>query len=132
MIVAFATSEQVAHLTSDDRLLVDALTEHGVWAEAAVWNEAAVDWEMYAAVVIRSTWDYHLRLDEFLAWLDRLERLNVKVFNAPSLVRWNSEKGYLRDLADRGIPIVPRAGWSAASVCPLRRFCARPVGRRSS
>jgi len=107
MIVAFATSEQVAHLTSDDRVLVDALTEHGVWAEAAVWNEAAVDWEMYAAVVIRSTWDYHLHLDEFLAWLDRLERLNVKVFNAPSLVRWNSEKGYLRDLADRGIPIVP-------------------------
>jgi glutathione synthase/RimK-type ligase-like ATP-grasp enzyme len=107
MIIALATSEQVARLTSDDRLLVDELAERGVWAEAAVWNEAAVNWEMYAAVVIRSTWDYHLRLGEFLAWLERVESLGVKVYNAPSLVRWNSEKGYLRDLADRGIAIVP-------------------------
>jgi glutathione synthase/RimK-type ligase-like ATP-grasp enzyme len=107
MIIAMATSEKVADLTDDDRLLVDALSAKGVRSEAAIWNDDALDWEKYSAVVIRSTWDYHLRLDEFLAWLDRLESLEVKVFNAPSLVRWNTEKGYLRDLSDRGIAIVP-------------------------
>ena len=107
MLIALATSENVADLTDDDRLLVDALEAKGVRSEAATWNDEALDWRQYSAVVIRSTWDYHLRLDEFLAWLDRLERLEVKVFNAPALVRWNAEKGYLRDLADRGVAIVP-------------------------
>jgi glutathione synthase/RimK-type ligase-like ATP-grasp enzyme len=106
-VIGLATSEQVAYLTSDDRLLVEALAANGVDAEPAIWNDDAVNWEKYSAVVIRSTWDYHLYLDEFLAWLDRLESLEVKVFNAPSLVRWNTEKGYLRDLSDRGIAIVP-------------------------
>ncbi|MEO8333542.1 MAG: hypothetical protein ABI664_01120 [bacterium] len=105
--VGLVTSEQVAHLTSDDRLLVEALAAEDVRSEAAIWTDDAVNWEKYWGVVIRSTWDYHLRLDEFLAWLDRLESLDVKVFNAPALVRWNAEKGYLRDLADRGIATVP-------------------------
>jgi glutathione synthase/RimK-type ligase-like ATP-grasp enzyme len=106
-LIALATSEKVAHLTNDDRLLVQALSASGVRSEAAVWNDDALDWEKYSAVVIRSTWDYHLRLDEFLAWLDRLESLDIRVLNAPALVRWNAEKGYLQDLADRGIAIVP-------------------------
>ncbi|MDB4893234.1 MAG: hypothetical protein JWL61_5089 [Gemmatimonadetes bacterium] len=106
-VIALATSAKVADLTDDDRLLVAALAASGVRSEPAIWNDDALDWEKYAAVVIRSTWDYHLHLDEFLAWLDRLESLDVRVVNAPSLLRWNAEKGYLRDLADRGIAIVP-------------------------
>ena len=106
-LIAFATSAKVPDLTDDDRLLVSALAARGVASEPAIWNDDALDWERYSAVVIRSTWDYHLHLDEFLAWLDRLESLDVRVVNAPSLVRWNAEKVYLRDLADRGIAIVP-------------------------
>ena len=106
-LFALATSEKVPDLTDDDRLLVDALAASGVRSEPAIWNHDALNWEKYSAVVIRSTWDYHLRLDEFLAWLDRLESLDLKVFNSPALVRWNAEKGYLRDLADRGVAIVP-------------------------
>ncbi len=106
-VIALATSAQVPDLTDDDRLLVNALAAGGARSDPAIWNDDALDWEEYSAVVIRSTWDYHLRLDEFLAWLDCLERLDVRVVNAPSLVRWNAEKGYLRDLADRGIVTVP-------------------------
>lgn len=43
-----------------------------------------------AAVVIRSAWDYHLALDDYRAWLDRLDP--ARTFNAPDLVRWNLEK----------------------------------------
>lgn len=98
---------KVPELTDDDRLLAQALAAAGVSAEPAVWNDAAQDWTRYSAVVIRSTWDYHLKHDEFLAWLDRLEAARVQVLNPPVLVRWNSQKGYLRDLAERGIEIVP-------------------------
>ncbi|MEO5818417.1 MAG: hypothetical protein ABIT20_24310 [Gemmatimonadaceae bacterium] len=118
-MIALATSEQVAHLTSDDRLFVEALEADGVHAEAAIWTDDTVNWEKYSAVVIRSTWDYHLRLDEFLAWLDRLEGLRVQVYNAPSLVRWNTEKGYLRDLATRGVAIVPTRWVERGASTPL-------------
>lgn len=149
MIVALATSAKVANLTDDDRLLVDALAACGVRSEPAIWNDDALNWEKYSAVVIRSTWDYHLRLDEFLAWLDRLESLDVHVMNAPSLVRWNAEKGYLRDLADRGVEIVPtrwvergerisladilrETGWSDVVVKPSVSASAHQTWRMSA
>ena len=149
MIFGFATSAKVPDLTDDDRLLVEVLAGRGVRVEPAIWNDDALDWEKYAAVVIRSTWDYHLHLDEFLAWLDRLEGLDVKVFNAPSLVRWNAEKGYLRDLADRGIAIVPtrwvergektsladvirETGWSEVVVKPAVSASAHQTWRMSA
>jgi glutathione synthase/RimK-type ligase-like ATP-grasp enzyme len=106
-LVALATSIKVPQLTDDDRLLVRALAAAGVGAQPAVWNDAAQDWTRYSTVIIRSTWDYHLMHDEFLAWLERLEAQGVQVLNQPALVRWNSQKGYLRELAERGIEIVP-------------------------
>lgn len=72
-----------------------------------MWDSADSRWEQFAAVVIRSCWDYHTRLAEFTRWLDRLERAGVPVSNPPALLRWNADKVYLRDLAARGIPIVP-------------------------
>jgi len=56
-----------------------------------------------AAVVIRSTWDYHQGLDDYRAWLDRLDA--SRVFNAPDLVRWNLDKAYLLELGARGAPL---------------------------
>jgi len=57
--------------------------------------------------VIRSCWDYHTRLEEFTRWLDRVTALGLPIWNPPALLRWNADKVYLRDLAGRGIPIVP-------------------------
>ena len=107
MLVAFATSSKVPDLTSDDRLLVDALSARGVAGEPAVWNDPAAEWRRFGAVIIRSTWDYHLFPDAFAAWLDVLESASVPVWNPPSLVRWNAEKTYLRDLSARGVAVVP-------------------------
>jgi glutathione synthase/RimK-type ligase-like ATP-grasp enzyme len=56
-----------------------------------------------SAVVIRSTWDYHQALDDYRAWLDRLD--GSRVFNAPDLVRWNLDKAYLLELGARGAPL---------------------------
>ena len=104
---AFATSSKVPALTADDRLFVDALAARGVRAEPAIWDDPAQRWSGYEAVVIRSCWDYHLKHDEFLAWLDGLVRAGVRVLNAPTLVRWNSEKSYLREISALGIAVVP-------------------------
>ena len=36
---------------------------------AAVWDNLGVDWARFELVVLRSTWDYAERRDEFLAWV---------------------------------------------------------------
>jgi hypothetical protein len=54
-------------------------------------------------VIIRATWDYIDRLDEFLDWASRVRNL----LNAPAVVAWNTDKRYLADLAEAGVPTVP-------------------------
>lgn len=101
--VALATCAEVPELDEDGPALVAALRERGVEPVAAVWDDPAVDWGRFELVVLRSTWDYAERRDEFLAWIDRLPR----VVNPPVVVRWNSDKAYLGELAAAGVPVVP-------------------------
>jgi len=105
--ILLATCESIPNLTEDDRELISPLAERGIEAEAATWSDPQVNWSSAAGVVIRSCWDYHLRLDEFLAWIGRLEESGLSVWNTPSTLRWNCNKSYLRDLEQKGIAIVP-------------------------
>lgn len=123
-LVALATYATRPDLTDDDRLLVPALAELGATSTAAAWSDPDVDWSAFDAVVIRSCWDYHLRPDAFLEWIARLESNGVVVINSPSLLRWNLEKTYLRELGDRGITVLPTrwfARGEAVSLENLRR-----------
>ncbi|MFD6184683.1 RimK family alpha-L-glutamate ligase [Streptomyces goshikiensis] len=87
-------------------VLIAALRERGVDAAAADWDDAGFDWAAQDAVVIRSTWDYTERLPEFLAWASRVAA--VTALHSPAeVVRWNSDKTYLAELAAAGVPTVP-------------------------
>lgn len=105
--IALATCAAHPTLNDDDRLLIPALRDAGFTAEPAVWDSPDVRWEGLQGAVVRSCWDYHHRLEEFLSWVTRLERAGVAVWNPPAVLRWNSHKSYLRDLESRGVPIVP-------------------------
>jgi len=105
--VALATYGRLPHLADDDQLLIGALATLGARAIAAVWDDPAVPWNTFDAVVIRSCWDYHLRADEFFAWVDRVSSLGVRVLNPPRTLRWNSRKTYLHDLTISGVHTVP-------------------------
>lgn len=105
--IALATSAEFASLTDDDRLLVEPLARLGISAEPAVWSDPSFPWTSCDAVIIRSSWDYHLRLLEFLGWIAWLEKAGIGVWNRPAMLRWNANKNYLRDLEVKGIPIVP-------------------------
>jgi glutathione synthase/RimK-type ligase-like ATP-grasp enzyme len=105
--VALATYEGAPRLAPDDQLLPPALETLGIHGEPVVWSNQRVKWDDFDAVVIRSCWDYHLRFAEFLAWLAVLEASGVAVLNSPKLVRWNAEKRYLLDLAQRGVATIP-------------------------
>lgn len=104
--VALVTASAALELDTDMPLLVDALSAAGAEAETPCWDDDAVDWTGYDVAVLRSTWDYVDRVDEFLSWCDRCSR-RTRLVNAPDVVRWNTDKHYLRSLADAGVPVVP-------------------------
>ena len=134
--IAFVTSSAIPDLTGDDRLAVAALSHLGLDAVPAIWDDEGADWSRFAAVVVRSPWDYFVRVAEFTRWLDRLEALRAPVWNPVSLLRWNMDKRYLRELEHAGVPCVPtywaedahgdalrdilhRNGWPRAVVKPV-------------
>lgn len=106
MRVALVTWQELPQLADDDRELLAPLKALGIEASPAVWSDSAVQWSEYDALVLRSTWDYHRRIGEFLAWVDRVGS-DGRLWNPRSVVRWNSHKSYLLDLERRGTPIIP-------------------------
>jgi glutathione synthase/RimK-type ligase-like ATP-grasp enzyme len=94
-----------AHPAGDEDapLLLAACAAAGLDTDWRVWDDAAVHWRSYDLVVIRSTWDYVPRRDDFVAWAESQPRLA----NPADVIRWNTDKTYLRDLAAAGVPVVP-------------------------
>jgi hypothetical protein len=101
--VAFVTASYLPELDPDDRLVVEPLERAGVAVAAAVWDDTAVDWASFDLAVVRSTWDYASRRDEFIAWAANVPRLA----NPADVVAWNTDKRYLGALAGAGVPVVP-------------------------
>ena len=85
---------------------MDALAAHGLSAAFVCWDDPDARWTSAGVVVIRSTWDYHRRLEAFLGWADYVGSVTT-LCNSPAIVRWNSHKRYLLELADLGVPTVP-------------------------
>ena len=111
----FVTYEGLPDLDPDDRFAVDALARRGLTVDAAVWNDAAVDWSRAGICVIRSTWDYHLDYAGFLRWAQRVASV-TPLWNPLPIVKWNSHKSYMQDIERRGAPIVPTVWLQAGSV----------------
>ncbi|MGJ7902734.1 ATP-grasp domain-containing protein [Lysobacter sp. 1R34A] len=105
--LAVVTSTVYAGFHPDDAGLVDALRGHGIEPVACVWNDPDVDWTRFDAVLVRTTWDYFRHYDEFLAWYDHIEGLGLPIANELPLLRWNSNKRYLLELAAHGVAIIP-------------------------
>jgi hypothetical protein len=97
----------------DEPLLLAALADAGVTAGVADWADPSVDWAAADAVVVRSTWDYAPRREEFLAWARTVEGV-TRLFNPADVLAWNTDKRYLAGLAEAGIPVVPTA-WAATA-----------------
>ena len=107
--VAFVTYAELPLLYDDDRIAAGLLRGRGVEVDAVLWDAPEVMWEEYDAVVLRSCWEYHLRTEEFLDWVNLMERRDVPLWNPPVVVRDNADKRYLRRLASEGTPVVPTA-----------------------
>ncbi|MEW2415519.1 hypothetical protein AB0953_17615 [Streptomyces sp. NPDC046866] len=103
--VALATSAEGLAWDTDLPRLLEALRARGLDAVAAPWDEQGFDWSACDAVVVRSTWGYARQRAAFLAWADAVGAV-ARLDNPAPVLRWNTEKTYLRDLAGRGVPVV--------------------------
>ena len=104
-VIVLAVDEQTREVRDDDRVLLRALATRGAAVVPVLWGEPLP--ASATGILIRSTWDYIDRLDEFLAWLDELDEAGLPTWNGTGLLRWNVHKGYLAELADGGVPVIP-------------------------
>lgn len=93
------------NILEEDRILSEALVSSGFEVSRVDWANPEIDWRRFDAIVIRQTWDYFERLDEFRTWIDRVEPL-TRVINPVEVMHWNCDKRYLIELADAGVPTV--------------------------
>ena len=104
--VALVSARAARHLDEDLAPLIAALQDADVDAAVSEWDDPGVDWASYRLALLRSTWDYAERLPQFLAWAERTAKLTTLI-NPPEVIRWNTDKHYLAELARAGVPVVP-------------------------
>ena len=103
----------------------EALRGAGCTVEPIVWTEVG-DLSGYDLIMPLVAWGYHLQYERWLALLERAEQERWPMVNPPALLRWNSDKEYLAELADRGVSTVPTLAVEACSDADIeearRRF----------
>lgn len=121
--IALVSARAARDLDEDLPPLITAFAEAGAQATVADWDDPRVDWAAFRLALLRSAWDYPERLAEFLAWAERTATLTT-LLNPPAVLRWNTDKHYLGELARAGVPIVPTRFLEPAERGPrvLERF----------
>jgi O-ureido-D-serine cyclo-ligase len=104
--IALVSARIARNLDEDLPPLERALRDAGAEVRVADWDDPSVDWTVFDAAVLRSTWDYTTRLDEFLSWARHVAE-RTRLINPEPVVRWNVDKHYLKDLDDAGVSIIP-------------------------
>lgn len=124
MKLRIATCRTLPEVDPDQEPLSRALEAAGIAAELVAWDDPTADWDAPVPTLIRSTWNYALALDAFLAWVDRASAA-APVLNPPDVIQANVRKRYLHDLAARGVATVPTQ--LAAAGDPIAIDAARIV-----
>jgi O-ureido-D-serine cyclo-ligase len=144
--IALVTADAALPLDPDMPPLVEALRALGTEVATPSWDDSTVDWSGFDAAVLRSTWDYVERIDEFLGWARRCSAA-TRLLNPVDVVAWNIDKHYLAHLHAAGVAVVPTrfvepgamaaaelqaflAGGSgsvtAGAPCPFDEFVVKP------
>ncbi|HUR85030.1 MAG TPA: hypothetical protein VMY78_06765 [Solirubrobacteraceae bacterium] len=124
--VAIATCAEHPGPDDENRLLLEALEARGIDVAAVPWTSPG-GWEGFDAVVVRMTWDYTSRLDEFRRWT---RAVAARLHNGAAAIGWNADKRYLFDLRRDGIPVVAGEHLppGAAFIAPTEgRYVVKPT-----
>ncbi len=90
----------------EDQLLAASLRARNIDSMRVSWSNPKVNWNDFDAILLRTPWDYFQQIGPFTDWIAGREE-GPPLLNPPSIVRWNLDKHYLRDLQQSGIRTVP-------------------------
>lgn len=127
--IALATCRDLPDWEIDDEPLRAALRGAGCRLVEPAWDDPDFDWSCVAVCLLRTTWDYQDRVPEFVAWAERVARQCV-LLNPVSVLRWNADKQYLRDLRDAGLPIAPTCWLERGDEAEIAGFLAAQGSER--
>lgn len=103
--------------------LAPACSEAGFTLVEQVWDAPDVRPDGFDGIVIGTAWDYMEKHAAFLAALERFDAA-APLLNPRATVIWNSDKAYLRDLEDQGLPVVPTEWADKADAAAITRAFA--------
>lgn len=128
--IAIVSVAAARDLDEDLTPLLEALRTTGAITDVVDWDDANADWSQFDIAVLRSTWDYTQRLPEFLDWVTRVST-QTHLLNPASIVRWNTDKHYLAELAAADVPVVASTFIEPNddSELQLRRFLDAHTGK---
>lgn len=106
MTVFIATIRPLPEPDHDEPLLLEALAKAGVDARLVGWRDKKADWASADLVVVRSTWDYFVDRENFVRWAEAVDQVTT-LLNPAEVIRWNTHKEYLVDLAHQGLAVTP-------------------------
>ncbi|MCB0361937.1 MAG: hypothetical protein KDD35_04420 [Bdellovibrionales bacterium] len=100
--IVLLTTENLKGHVRDNDLLARELSQRGYSVKEKAWE--GLDDEGEDLFLIRTTWNYTERCDEFLRCLEKIEG---RLWNPFSLVEWNCNKKYLIELLQKGLRVLP-------------------------
>ena len=104
--IVFLSTDNLEDFFVYDELLIPHFETLGWQVSTVSWHCQTVDWDSFDYVIVRSTWDYQQHADAFMQCLECIEQSKAVLLNSLALMQWNIEKYYLRDLAEKQVPIV--------------------------
>jgi len=105
-LVSYQNKKSTQSHLEEDFQLSKFLETKGLIVKRAAWNDLQIDWKQFDIVILKSPWDYHDNFDSFIQWLSDLDRAGIKILNPFKTILWNSDKHYLQQIADDGLPVI--------------------------
>ncbi|XP_064645375.1 uncharacterized protein LOC135498833 isoform X2 [Lineus longissimus] len=124
-------------ISQEDEALRNALAERNLDFTQVAWDDQDACWEDYSAILIRYTFDYVKKAEEFRTWVEERKSIGKpRMWNSPDVILWNAHKRYLEYFRENGvnvpeivycekgsaapelIEVLSRRGWDKAVVKP--------------
>ena len=129
-LVSYQNKKSTQSHLEEDFQLSKFLESKGLRVKIAVWNDVQVDWKQFDVVILKSPWDYHDNFDLFMLWLSGLDTAGIKVLNPYKTVLWNSDKHYLKQIADDGLPVIESVFLEKGTVPDLAELLDTSRGKK--
>ncbi len=106
--IAFLSCDDLTDFVVDDNLLYDSLKKNHpeILFDVVSWSDESINWSNYRFAILRTTWDYTKKIKPFIEKMKQIESSGCELFNPLHIIKWNSFKTYLKDLADKKVPII--------------------------